>query len=591
MRSFIKSVFASCLGVLLALGAFVLFFIMLGVASMAGSKKLSGDTILTLDINYPLTEKTGNAEVSPFDFEGMDNPGLRQTVELLRQAAEDDNVKGVLMRTSTSPNGLAALETLRSAIQEFRDSGKFVYAYADSYTQGAYYLSTAADSIFINPYGSVDVRGLGVMLAYFKDMLDKVGVSMEIAYAGDFKSATEPFRRNDMSPENRLQTKEFLNDIFNHMKEQMASGRNMSVEDFSAIVSSYKGRNAKSSLEAGLVDGICYWDEIETKLRGRLKVDEKKRLNYNTLSDYATLTNTKSKLSGSKNKIAVVFAEGEITQDNKPSKGNINAPTYLKVFDRIKRDKNIKAVVLRVNSPGGSALTSEVLWREIENIKSRGIPVIASYGDYAASGGYYISCNADYIVSEPNTLTGSIGVFSMFPNTKKLFNEKLGIQFDTVKTDPLAVALTSTYDLSAEERALLQDFTDDTYQTFMTRVADGRKMDLEKVAEIARGRVYSGTKALELGLVDQIGTLDDAIEVAMEKAGIANDYKIVEYPSIKPDMFAEIIKAINLREDEESINLRLNSESKKMLQFYQKYKRILTTEGVQARLPFEIIIQ
>lgn len=591
MRTFIKFVFASCLGVFLSLGAIILIFIMIGAASMAGAKKMSKDTILTLDLNTTLTEKTGNVEISPFDIENIDNPGLRQTVELIRRAAKDENVKGILLRNSTHPNGFATTETLRGAIQEFKDSGKFVYAYADSYSQSAYYLVSAADSIFINPYGSVDMRGLGITIAYFKDMLDKIGVKMEVAYAGDFKSATEPFRRNNMSPENRLQTKEFLNDIFNQMKKQIAISRNITEEELDAIVSEYRGRNAKSSLEAGLVDGICYWDEIESKLRKKIGIDDNQKLNYTTLYEYNILSGAMPSLSTSKNKIAIVYAEGEITQDDKATKGNINAPTYLKTFDRIKRDKNIKAVVLRVNSPGGSALTSEVVWREIENIKSKGIPVIASYGNYAASGGYYISCGADYIVSEPTTLTGSIGVFSIFPNAKQLFNEKLGIQFDTVKTHPLAVALTASYDLTPEEREILQEFTDETYQTFMTRVAQGRKLDIERVAEIARGRVYSGIKALELGLVDQIGTLDDAIEVAAEKAGLGKEYRLVEYPYIKPDMVAELIRAFNLRDEDDGARLRLNKESKKMLHFYQKYKSIFSSEGVQARLPFEIIVQ
>lgn len=564
---------------------------MIGAASVAGTKKISKNTILTLDLNTVLTEKTGNVELSPFDIENIDNPGLRQTVELIRRAAKDENVKGILLRNSTNPNGFATTETLRAAIQEFRDSGKFVYAYADSYSQSAYYLVSAADSIFINPYGSVDIRGLGIIIAYFKDMLDKIGVKMEVAYAGDFKSATEPFRRNDMSPENRLQTREFLNDIFNQMRKQIAKSRNMTEEDLNAIVSEYRGRNAESSLEAGLVDGICYWDEVESKLRKKIDIDENQKLNYTSLYEYYILMGAIPNISTSKNKIAIVYAEGEITQDDRATKGNINAPTYLKTFDRIKRDKNIKAVVLRVNSPGGSALTSEVVWREIENIKSKGIPVIASYGNYAASGGYYISCGADHIVSEPTTLTGSIGVFSIFPNAKQLFNDKLGIHFDTVKTHPLAVALTASYDLTQEEREILQEFTDETYQTFMTRVAQGRKLDIERVAEIARGRVYSGIKALELGLVDQIGTLDDAIEVAVDKAGLGKDYRLVEFPYIKPDMFAELIKAFNLRDEEETVRFRLNKESRKILHFYQKYKSLLTAEGVQARLPFEITVQ
>lgn len=564
---------------------------MIGAASVAGTKKISKNTILTLDLNTVLTEKTGNVELSPFDIENINNPGLRQTVELIRRAAKDENVIGILLRNSTNPNGFATTETLRAAIQEFRDSGKFVYAYADSYSQSAYYLVSAADSIFINPYGSVDMRGLGIIIAYFKDMLDKIGVKMEVAYAGDFKSATEPFRRNDMSPENRLQTREFLNDIFNQMRKQIAKSRNMTEEDLNAIVSEYRGRNAESSLEAGLVDGICYWDEVESKLRKKIDIDENQKLNYTSLYEYYILMGAIPSISTSKNKIAIVYAEGEITQDDRATKGNINAPTYLKTFDRIKRDKNIKAVVLRVNSPGGSALTSEVVWREIENIKSKGIPVIASYGNYAASGGYYISCGADHIVSEPTTLTGSIGVFSIFPNAKQLFNDKLGIHFDTVKTHPLAVALTASYDLTQEEREILQEFTDETYQTFMTRVAQGRKLDIERVAEIARGRVYSGVKALELGLVDQIGTLDDAIEVAVDKAGLGKDYRLVEFPYIKPDMFAELIKAFNLRDEEETVRFRLNNESRKILHFYQKYKSLLTAEGVQARLPFEITVQ
>lgn len=592
MKEFFRSVLGSCLGVLVAMLVVVLVFVGVGVAASAGggSEKTTEKGVLKLSLSDVIPEKTDNVEKGFMD-RSTSTLGLRDMLRLIDHAAKNSNIKGIVINANELQVGQATLLQLRESLEEFKASKKFIYAYADNYSQGSYILSSVADSLFLNPNGGVDLHGYGTVTPFFKNTLDKLGINFNVFYAGDFKSATEPFRRNEMSPENRLQTAEFLDGMLDIMKEKVAKSRKMTSDAVDKIMNTLDGRNASLAKNNGLVDNAIYQDQFESKVRKALKIEESDKINYLSMNDYNTLAELTE--SGSyKNKIAVIYAEGEVSYNN-PQKGVIDNKQFLKIFDQIKRDDNIKAVVLRVNSGGGSALTSDIIWRELENIKKRGLPVIASFGDYAASGGYYIAAGADSIVAAPNTLTGSIGVFSMFPNIKKFMNEKMGITFDTVKTHNYAVNLSSVYNLSDYEMKIMTESTDDIYKQFLQRVADGRGMTVEDVHKIAQGRVWTGVKAKELGLVDAIGFLDDAIKIAAKRAKL-EDYKIVEYPKIKKDMWQELFANIaksSSGEDEDSetyMGVRLNKESKLMYDLYNKYKIMLESEGVQARMMIDV---
>jgi protease IV len=592
MKEFFRSVLGSCLGVLVAMLVVFLVFIGIGVAASAGggTKKTAENGVLKLSLSDVIPEKTDNVEKGFMD-RSTSTIGLRDMLRLIDHAAENSEIKGIVINASDLQVGQATLLQLREALEGFKSSKKFVYAYADNYSQGSYILSSVADSLFLNPNGGVDLHGYGTVTPFFKNTLDKLGINFNVFYAGDFKSATEPLRRNEMSPENRLQTAEFLDGMLDIMKEKVSKSRKITLDAMDKIMNTLDGRNAILAKRNGLIDNAIYQDQFESKVRKAAKVEESDKINYLSMNDYNTLAALTE--SGSyKNKIAVVYAEGEVSYNN-PQKGVIDNKQFLKIFDQIKRDDNIKAVVLRVNSGGGSALTSDIIWRELENIKKSGIPVIASFGDYAASGGYYIAAGADSIVAAPNTLTGSIGVFSMFPNFKKFMNDKMGITFDTVKTHNYAVNLSSVYNLSDYEMKIMTESTDDIYKQFLQRVADGRGMTVDDVHKIAQGRVWTGVKAKELGLVDAIGFLNDAIKIAAKKAKL-EDYKIVEYPKIKKDMWQELFANIarsSSGEDDDSetyMGVNLNKESKLMYDLYNKYKIMLESEGVQARMTIDV---
>ncbi len=593
MKEFFRTMLGSCLGVLVAMLLVVLIFVGIGVAASAGGKtaKSSKDGVLKLTLSDALPEKTNNVERGFMD-ESASIIGLRDMVRLIENASSDAEIKGIVINANEIQIGQASLLQLRAALEGFKTSKKFIYAYADNYSQSSYILATVADSLFINPNGGVDIHGYGTVTPFFKNTLDRMGVNFNVFYAGDFKSATEPFRRSEMSPENRLQTAEFLDGLIDVMKEKIAKSRKISTVEIDRIMDNLEGRNVSLAVKNKLVDGVIYFDQFEAKVKKATKLATDDKINYLSMNDYNTLAELSEKGSY-KNKIAIVYAEGEVSYNN-PQKGVIDNKQFLKIFDQIKRDKNVKAVVLRVNSGGGSALTSDIIWREIENVKKRGLPVIASFGDYAASGGYYIAAGADSIIAAPNTLTGSIGVFSMLPNIKKLMNEKIGITFDTVKTHNYAVNLSTVYDLSDYEKKIMTESTDDIYKQFLQRVADGRGMTVENVHKIAQGRVWTGSKAKEIGLVDAIGFLDDAIAIAAKKAKLS-DYKIVEYPKIKKDiwqeLFANIARSSNSDEDDDTetyMGVRLNRESKLMYDLYNKYKIFLQSEGVQARMMVDV---
>ncbi|MFT6338448.1 MAG: protease-4 [Saprospiraceae bacterium] len=584
MNQFFKFFTASCLGVFAAIAIMGLVFASF-LGSMAGNKPIvPKNTVLELDFSSFIPEKTGNVESSAMSFEQTDKLGLNSIVALLDYAATDDKVKGILIKGGGVNAGQATVSTIRDALLKFKETKKFVYSYADFYSQSGYFLGSVADSVYLNPNGMVDVKGFATMIPFFKNAMDKVGIKMNIFYAGNFKSATEPFRRTEMSESNKIQTREFLTSMVDQYKDLVSVSRNMSPDDLDQIMTDYKGRDAKSSLAVGLVDKIVYWDEVEATLRRELDIKSDKKIKLKSLTEYNSAV-TLPKGSKAKEKIAVVYAEGTISYGT-DTKGSISEAKYLKILEKVKNDDDIKAMVLRVNSGGGSSITSDIIWRAIENIKAVGKPVVASFGDYAASGGYYIAAGADTIVSAPNCLTGSIGVFMMFPNLTELMNDKLGVNFDEVKTHPMAVGLSPTKDLTYAEKELLQKGTNDVYEQFLNRVAIGRGMTRDEVHEVAQGRVWTGTKALDLGLVDVIGGLDDAIKLAGEMAGL-EDYKTKEYPTIKETFLDQVVKGISETNNvQASLGINIDKSDLEMVRHYKEVKNLLLDRTPQARLPF-----
>ena len=582
MSQFFKSVFASCLGVILAFIA--LGFILMGIgASMGGDKgKSLGDSgILRLDFEHPFPEETNNVNTGMFGSEAIMNVGLTEFCKLISAAKTDSKIKGILINSNSNGNGFASTQKIIEALTDFKTSGKFIYSYADFYSQSAYIVSSVADSVMMNPNGEIDLKGYSITYPFFKGLFDKIGVKFEIFYAGNFKSATEPFRRTDMSPENKEQSREFLADMLDITFKELENNRKLSKEDVSRAMVTLSGKKADTALASRLIDKSCYWDEVLSILRKKANLSDSKSMDFVELMDYSHSTTKEESGTFGKDKIALVYAEGDVAYSNN-TKGNINDEKYLKIFDKIRNDKKVKAVVLRVNSGGGSALTSDIIWREIELIKAQGIPVIASFGDYAASGGYYIACGADTIVAMESTLTGSIGVFSMMPNVKKLMNEKLGISFDTVRTHLDAIQLSAVQEMSANEKLRLQKSTDDIYAQFLDRVAKGRKMEKSEVHKYAQGRIWSGRRAKEIGLVDVLGNLDDAIAIAATKAKLGTDYRVSEYPKIKESIFEQLIREFiaNSEKEDESVKI-LTNEYKRL----KAYKQWMDSEGIQARIP------
>jgi len=583
MSRFIKNTAAATLGVFIAF-LLIFFFFAMVLGSLSDAKpQISDNTVLELDFSQVIPEVTGNIESAGFDFENVDALGLNTIKQLIAHAAQDKKVKGILLKSSMVGAGQATIASIRESLIDFKESGKFIYAYSDIYSQSAYYLSSVADSIFLNPMGMIDIKGFSTLIPFYKSAMDKIGVEMNVFYAGNYKSATEPYRRYEMSEENKTQTKEFLISLVEHYKSAVAESRNLTVEEVDQIMTDYKGRNATSSLESGLVDKLAYWDEVKDKIQKETGLSSADKINLVPLKKYHQAVTLRYGKSASSDKIAVVYAEGIITYDSE-LRGEISEERYLKILADLEKDDNVKAVVLRVNSPGGNSLTSDIIWRGLENIKAAGKPVIASFGDYAASGGYYIAAGADSIVSAPNCLTGSIGVFMMFPNATELMNEKIGITFDEVKTHPMAVGLTPVQDLSEAEKELLQESTIEVYKTFLQRVADGRDMTVEEVDQIAQGRVWTGTKAKELGLVDVIGGLEDAIEIAASAARI-DDYKIKSFPKIEETFLDQIIKGLASSEDLQT-KIGVDKADLKLLQEYREIKTMFMDRSPQARLPF-----
>lgn len=595
MNQFFKFLFASCLGTFLAL--VLLFFI--GIWSVAGfaekasqQKKvwIKPNSVLELKFESPVPEKTNNLPLDPFDFDQKSVIGLTDMVRAIRQAKEDADIKGIYLNAMYLTAGKATSAVLRDALVDFKTSGKFVVAYANLYTQNAYYVATAADSILLNPIGAVDFRGLSSTILFFKSMLDKMDVQMRIFYAGKFKSATEPFRLDKMSDENRMQMREYITALYDQMIRDISAGRNIPEAELRRLADAFEGRSAETALKSRLIDRVAYEDEVIDLLKNKIGLDKADKLNKVSIEDYYDSRVKKLDYSA-KDKIAVVYAEGSINDGNQGEPGEIYDGKYVKMLREIRRDDNVKAVVLRVNSPGGSVLASENILREIQLCKKAGKSIVVSMGDYAASGGYYIACQADSIFAEPATLTGSIGVFGIVPILQKTLKENLGITADTVRTGRYSAFGTPLYDFSPEESAMIQSRVEWIYQGFLKKVAEGRRKTPEQIDAIAQGRVWTGVKAKEIGLVDDLGGLDRAMSAAAKLAGVEK-YRTVEYPRTKTGLEQLLDKFDRDKEDDDAIRAHLiKSELGDMYPVYKTIQDFRKNQGIQARLPFEIMVR
>lgn len=594
MQQFFKFVFASCLGS--ALGLLLLSFLgfsmlagLAGSASEAEKVTLKPNSVLELKFEQPIPDKTNNLAMDPFALEQKDVLGLTDMVKMIRKAKEDPDIKGIYINATYVLAGKASSSTLRDALLDFKSSGKFIVTYANYYTQNAYYIASVADSILLNPVGAVDFRGLSSTMTYYKGMLDKLDVEMKVFYAGKFKSATEPYRFDKMSPENRLQVREYLVALNDIMMRDIAAARNIPEADLRRIADNFEGRGSELAKQARLVDRLAYEDEAFELMKQRIGLSEKEKLNRISIEDYFGSKGPGTDFSV-KDKIAVVYAEGTILDGAEGEEGDVYDGKYVKILRQIRKDDKIKAIVLRVNSPGGSVLASENIYREVQLCKDAGKKVVVSMGDVAASGGYYIACLADSIFAQPNTITGSIGVFGTIPMLDKTMKNKLGITYDTVLTGKHSAFGTPFIQFSPEEDRMIQERIERTYEDFLAKVANGRRLTRDQVHEIAQGRVWAGSKAKAIGLVDEIGGLDRAIASAAKLAGIEK-YRTTDYPRTVKGLERFLEKLDKTRKDDDAIQtLIVRRELGDMYPIYKSLRDITRTRGIQARLPYEVMI-
>lgn len=581
MRSFFKIFFASCLSLVVFFA--VLFFLAIGAASNLTSRNktdVADNSVLLLDLGKPYTEQ---AQPDPIGALSGDEgaPGLYDVVRLLQHAAEDDKISGLYIIANNNPNGFASSEELRNAVLQFKRSKKFVYAYGEVMSQQAYHVANAAGKLYVNPKGGLEWQGFAIDIPFLKGTLDKLGIEPQVFYAGKFKSATEPFRFTKMTPENKLQTIEWLGDMYQHFLRTAASARGTDTATLQNLANTGAIQTADDAVRYKLIDGVRYDDEVKEEIKRSLDIKKEDKIQFLSLAKYADAADYKR--SGD-NRIALIYASGDIVDGN-GSRDNIGSTDFINTIRKARLDKSIKAVVFRINSGGGSALASENIWRELALTK-KAKPVIVSFGDVAASGGYYIAAAGDSIFCQPNTITGSIGVFGLLPNMEKFFNDKLGVTFDGVKTAELANTGAVYRPLNETEKRIIQSGVERTYQQFKQRVADGRKKDTAFVETIAQGRVWSGQDALRLGLVDGFGGLDRAISAAAKKANITS-YRLRELPE-KQNWLDDLL---DRKKTEPAVMLKeqLGQEA------YQTYQQLIKikelTGSVQARMPFQYFIR
>ncbi len=582
MRSFFKFFFASFLALLVF--SLVAFFIVVGIAGSLASKekqKLSAKTVLELDLGISFNERVVKDPFSQIAGEG-EVPTLYEMVRLIDHAKTDDNISGIIIRANSNVNGFAASNELRNALIDFRSSKKFIIAQADYMSQQTYFVANAADKIYINPVGMFSWEGFNITMPFIKGTLDKLDIEPQIFYAGKFKSATEIFRTEKMTPENRIQTEAWLGDMYRHFLVQSAAARKIDTATLHSLAVTQAIQTPQDALANKLIDGVKYDDEIKDEIKKNLSLEKHDKMTILPFSKYKEAVKLRK---GGGDRIAVIYAEGDIV-DGLGADNNIGGEKFQKIIRKARLDKSVKAIVLRVNSGGGSALASDQIWRELQMAKKDGKPVIVSFGNVAASGGYYIAAGADSIFSNPNTITGSIGVFGVIPNMEGFFKNKLGVTFDGVKTAPFADAGGIHRPMNEAEKRMIQAEIERIYLQFKQRVAEGRKMDINIVDSFAQGRVWSGMDAMEIGLVDRMGNLQDAVDCAARMAKL-DKYGLKEYPESE----SWINSLLGNKKTEPAALMRKEMGEENFRIYQQVIKIREMTQSVQARLPFEFYIK
>lgn len=542
---------------------------------------LKDNTVLTLKLEGTLSERV---EPNSFlDLIGQNTDleiGLDDILSSIKKAKENDNIKGIYINSGAFAASNASLKEIRDQLADFKESGKFIIAYADVYSQGCYYLSSVADKVIMNPQGNLDLHGLSSSPTFYKGLLDKIGIEMQIFKVGTFKSAVEPFMLDKMSDANREQVTAYINDIWSTITSEISDSRKISVDKINQLTDSLQTfKLANASVSDGLVDTLMYETEVKEYLKDLLKVEKAKDVRMASIKDMTSVSFVKE--SNSKDVIAILYAEGSI--NNGSGKDGITDKRYVKEIEKLKDNDKVKAVVFRVNSPGGSAYASEQIWKAITDLKAKK-PVVVSMGDYAASGGYYIACNASKIIAQPNTLTGSIGIFGMFPNFEGL-TKKVGLSFDNVKTNKFADFGDATRPMRPEEKVILQQYIEHGYDLFLTRCSEGRNIPKDSLDHIAQGRVWTGNQALKIGLVDALGNIDTAIQEAAKLAKL-DDYSLQDYPK-KVDFLESLLS----NQKEEFATKAMKEYLGKDYELFKTIKEIKEQDFVQARMPYDISIR
>ena len=591
---FSKVLLAAFLGTLIAL--VVNFFIKVGVVtSMISSLSTETETIskpkpnsvLYMKLNYDIPDRTTDNPFSAINFqtmESLDATGLNDILRNIERAKTDPNIKGIYMELSSIPTSTATLQEIRDKLIEFKESGKFLVTYGESYSQSAYYLASVADKIFINPEGALDLHGMASQITFYKHLFDKLDIEMQIVRGPNnrFKSAVEPYFLDKMSEANREQMDKLLGTVWGQILLGISQSRNISVEQLNHIADNLDTYfDAHKALEYGLVDNLYYKDQVLEELKGL--TGSNKDINAIGNANYAKSYKDKNL---SKNEVAIIYASGQIFDGKGNEEQNIYSENLSKTIRKAREDENVKAVVLRVNSPGGSAVASAIIGRELDLTKQVK-PVIVSMGNYAASGGYWISAKADYIFADPTTLTGSIGVFGTVPNLQGFLNDKVGLTFDVAKTNENADFGTLSQPLTEFQYGKLQEMVVKTYNDFTGRVAEGRGLTQTYVDSIGQGRVWAGTDAIKIGLVDQLGDMEDAIAYAVQKAELGSDYKVTEWPKQK-DFFTRMMESIN---ESDKLDVAMKQKMGVYYNYLQGLDNLQKNTGIQARLPFDMIIE
>lgn len=595
MKSFLKYTLATIVGFLIVNVLLIfLFFGIVGAIATLSEKtvEVKENSILTLQLNNQIYDRATENPLNNIDFLSLktNKPlGLNKILSSIKNAAKDDRIKGIylnLTEIQSNFGALATIQEIRTALTEFKKSGKFIYSYTNlGYSQKSYYLATVADSVYVNPETPLLLTGMSANIAFYKELLAKLGIQPEVVKVGKFKSAVEPFIATEMSEANREQVSRYLNSLWGSVVTGISADRKISAEKINNLTDNFNIYPVQEFKTLGFFDGVMYEDEMLTVLKNKVGIKKDAKLNLIDIADYQKVP-APGKPEISKDKIAVIYAQGEIGMEQS---NTAIGPQLAQTIRKAREDKNIKAIVLRVNSPGGSALTSDLIWREV-SLATQSKPVIASMGNVAASGGYYISCAADTIVADPSTLTGSIGIFGLFFSGEKLIKDKIGITSSVVKTNthsdfgggyPLPIPISSR-PLTDYERNILQKFVNQGYETFLSRVMAGRHMGHDQLDSIAQGRVWTGEDALKIGLVDVLGGLEDAIRIAAGKANLAN-YTIAEYP-VEKSPFEELLGDITGTVKAKMLKDELGG----YYETFTKIRNITSTEGLVARMPYDV---